>query len=163
MADESEKKEDKNGESDPGKQIFYTKLEHSKLVDITLGRDKRITSLEKQNTELQEELIKLRIRLKAHEPEKYDRPSYMGYQQDWPVIRKVIFILKRNARALTSLRVMEELLSLEPLYKMAWNDPANNVSSILSRACKKNLIMRVSSGMGAPIYKVIKHNKAWSG
>ncbi len=166
MEDETEENgemKDRNGEfrekySD-GKQIFYFKMEHSRLVGITLGRDERITFLEKQSSELKEEIMGLKIRLKAHEPEKYDRPSYVGYQQDWPAIRKVIFILKRNAQALTSLQVMQEILELEPFYKQIWQDPANNVSSLLSRACKKNLIVRVGSGMGAPIYKVTRKNK----
>jgi hypothetical protein len=130
-------------------------MEHQDLVNTTLDRDTKIIEMQKQMEGLRYEVLKLKHELKRHEPEKYAAPDYSGYQIDWSNIRKVVFILKRNFMALTSTQVMKELLRLEPFYELAWNDPSNSVSQLLSRACKNKLIIRDSSPyMGAPLYKV---------
>ncbi len=162
MSEESEKKE----RTDAANRIKekYIRMNNNEkdpddlqLTNTILERDRQITKLEKEMLELRKQLIELQQRLKVYEPERYAPPDYMGYQKDWSGVRKIIFILKRNFQALTSSQIMQELLDLEPFYKMMWNDPANCVSSLLSRACKNNLIVKISTpGMGAPVYKVIR-------
>ena len=164
MSEESEKKEKELADAARKLKDKYSRMynagkdpDHLQLESTLLERDGQITKLEKEMKDLKKQLMEMQRKLKIYEPEKYAAPNYMGYQTDWSSIRKVVFILKRNFRALTSLQVMQELLELEPFYKQIWQDPANNVSSLLSRACKNNLVERIGApGMGAPIYKVMR-------
>ncbi|MCW3077327.1 MAG: hypothetical protein JWO32_1936 [Bacteroidetes bacterium] len=139
-----------------GKGGLYSQMDHLTLVQTTLERDKNILELEANNMELRRENLELICRLKIHEPEKYAKPNYNGYQTEWSNIRKVVFILKRNFNALTTTQVMQELLNLEPSYKITWNNPSNCVSGLLSTAFKNSLVVKVGSpGMGAPLYKSV--------
>lgn len=143
-----------------GKGALYSRMELRDLIDTTLKRDEEISEIRKKMDELRYEVFMLKHELKKHEPDKYSTPDYTGYQVEWSTIRKVVFILKRNFMALTSLQVMKELLRIEPFYGEAWRDPANSVSRILSRACKNRLIMRDDApSMGAPLYKIVVDNK----
>jgi len=138
-----------------GKGALYSKMERRDLIDTTLKRDEEISEIKKKMDELSFEVHMLKHKLKRYEPDKYSPPDYSGYQGDWSTIRKVVFILKRNFMALTSSQVLKELLRIEPFYGQLWNDPANSVSRILSRACKNKLIIRDDTPfMGAPLYKV---------
>lgn len=150
-------KEKRDKKYNTGKGFRYSHMKFEDLVDVALKRDEEIIELLKEMSELKYKAKELEYRLKVYEPEKYDRPNYMGYEANWPNVRKIVFILKRNFQALTSSQVMQVLLTLEPAYKFAWRDPANSVSRLLSKACKHNLITRITSpGMGAPLYKAIR-------
>lgn len=150
-----EKKHEKYG---TGKGAIYSGMGRRALVDIALERDAKIIEIKKEMDDLRFEVFKLKHELKRHEPEKYAAPDYLGYQVEWSTIRKVVFILKRNFMALTSSQVLKELLRIEPNYGLLWNDPANSVSRILSRACKNKLVVRDDAPfMGSPLYKIPKN------
>lgn len=138
-----------------GNGALYSRMDRRDLVDTTLKRDDEILEIKKKMDELRYEVFILKHKLKRYEPEEYSPPDYTGYQVDWSSIRKVVFILKRNFMALTSSQLLKELLRIEPKYELLWNDPANSVSRILSRACKNKVVIRDDTPfMGAPLYKV---------
>jgi hypothetical protein len=134
----------------------YKMMPHMDLVHSALEKDKIIDGLEIQIRKFEKEIGKLRGKLKIHDPESGDPPDYTGFSFEWTNLRKIVFILKRNAQALTSVQVLEQLLKLEPSKEYDWDNPLNNVSRILNRAIQKNLVVKIDADMGYPLYKTVK-------
>jgi hypothetical protein len=133
----------------------YFKMRVRLLTDTLLRRDNEITYLKEEIENFKKQIIELKFRLQAHEPNESSPPIYNGYRKDWSGIQKVMFILKRNYHGLTSAQVLKELISIDPNFIGFLRDPANCVSKWISRAYKNKVIVRASiPGTGASTYKI---------
>lgn len=74
--------------------------------------------------------------------------DYEGYNKDWVMAEKIVFILKKNKQAMSAREISNELLKLEPNFNFKYDNKVKSISSFIYNTVKLGYVARVDKKIG---------------
>ena len=81
-------------------------------------------------------------------PNESHSVNYEGYKPEWIMAEKIVFILKRNKKAMATKEIINELLNIEPSLNEAYKDKIKIVSNFIHNTLKRGFIVRSAKSIG---------------
>ncbi|MDP1801948.1 MAG: hypothetical protein Q8L81_11390 [Bacteroidota bacterium] len=82
--------------------------------------------------------------------------NYDGYNTEWIMTEKIVFILKRNKVAMSTIQVVNELLKIEPNLNEIYKDKVRTISNYIYNTLRLGFIKRSEKAVGGGYNYVIK-------
>lgn len=101
-----------------------------------------------ENLELRETVAKLKQKLQEKAIEKSKTVSYDGYNKNWVMSKKIVFVLKQNKKPMTARDIVELLLSIEPQLNDIYKEKEKILSNYIYNAVKRGYIHSVDKEVG---------------
>ena len=125
------KKLDKDELFEKMKELYYdNKKQANKIFDLEAELNKYQNKIEKKN-------------LKGSEAINYE-----GYDLKWVMAEKIVFILKRNNKPMSTKEIINELLMVEPRLNDLYSEREKTLSNFIYNTVKCGFIVRVDKSIG---------------
>lgn len=112
------------------------------LVDLQEKNEKLILKLERQLEDHKNKSIELSEELAFFNSDSEDLKKYIGYNVDWLYIDKIVFVIERTRKPLTSHQIVNKLIEIEPTLKQKLLDPFNSITKSIYSGIKLNRLIR---------------------
>lgn len=126
----------------------FKELDKDELFDKCKELYYEIERLNNIVYELETELKKERKKNSKEKDTKNVRVDYIGYNKEWVMAEKIVFILKKNKQAMTTKEISVELLKLEPNFNNVYRDIVKSLSAFVHNTVKLGYIVRVDKSFG---------------
>lgn len=135
------KKLDKDDLFEKVKQLYYENQKQSnKILD------------------LEAELAEVKSKVRQKEPKESKTPNYEGFNTQWVMAEKIVFILKQNKKPMTTKEIVNTLLSIEPKLNDAYSEKEKILSNFVYNTLKCGFIERIEKSIGGG-YKYVINKK----
>jgi hypothetical protein len=98
--------------------------------------------------ELEVDLKKEKEKNAKEKAKKSTQLDYKGYNKDWVMAEKIVFILKMNKKAMSGREISNELLKLEPNFNLIYDDKVKSISSFIYNTVRLGYVVRVDKKIG---------------
>ncbi len=98
--------------------------------------------------DLEDTISKFEKKQEKKKPKENDNANYTGYKNNWVMAEKIVFILKKNKRPMTSLQIIEQLLILEPKLNEIYKDKIKSLSNFIYNTLRLGFIIRNERAIG---------------
>ena len=117
------------------------------LVDLQQKNERLILKLERQLEDRKNKGIELSEELAFFNSDSEDLKKYIGYNIDWLYIDKIVFVIERTRKPLTSHQIVNKLIEMEPTLKQKLLDPFNSITKSIYNGVKlKRLLRHIKTG-----------------
>jgi hypothetical protein len=122
----------------------------------------KIRSKQTEIVELENEIADLRIqrqeleaRLNGSQKLLVPDKSEVKYQPKWPIFRKILFILEKHGRPMSTRDIVEYITELyEPEIANERNKLVGNVSSVLGTKAKEGRLLKGENILGENVFSI---------
>ncbi|MBL7911679.1 MAG: hypothetical protein JNJ41_11535 [Bacteroidia bacterium] len=115
----------------------------------------KIKTLYYENINLTNKIYDLEETISKHEKKHGKKklkdsgtPNYADYNNNWVMAEKIVFILKKNKKPMTSLQIIEQLLILDPKLNEIYKDKIKSISNFIYNTLKLGFIIRSHKAIG---------------
>jgi CRISPR/Cas system CMR subunit Cmr4 (Cas7 group RAMP superfamily) len=115
---------------------------YKELHSLQSQKEKQIVQLERQIENLEAKIISLTEKLSIFYGTNDTLQKFVGYDTEWLYIDKITFVIERSNKPLTSLKIVEVLLKLEPSLKQRLLNPLKSITKVIYTALKLNTLIR---------------------
>lgn len=112
------------------------------LVDLQEKNEKLIQKLERKLEDRKNKIIELSEELAFFNSDSEDLKKYIGYNVDWLYIDKIVFVIERTRKPLTSHQIVNKLIEIEPTLKQKLLNPFNSITKSIYSGVKLNRVIR---------------------
>jgi hypothetical protein len=125
------KKLDKEELFEKMKELYYdNKKQANKILDLEEELNKYQNKFEKKN-------------LKECKVINYD-----GYDLKWVMAKKIVFIIKRNNKLMSTKQIINELLMIEPRLNDLYSEREKTLSNFIYNTVKCGFLVRADKSIG---------------
>ena len=82
--------------------------------------------------------------------------NYDGYKTEWVMTEKIVFILKRNKIAMSTMQIVNELLKIEPNLNDLYKDKVRTISNYIYTTLNLGFIKRSEKAIGGGYKYILK-------
>ena len=112
------------------------------LVELQEKNEKLILKQERQLKNKEVENIELSEQLSFFSGDSGDLKKYVGYNVNWLYIDKIVFVIERTRKPLTSHQIVDILIKIEPTLKQRLLNPFNSFTKVIYNGIKLNRLAR---------------------
>ncbi len=98
--------------------------------------------------DLEETISKYKEKQEKKKSKAKEIVIYDGYNNDWVMAEKIVFLLKQNKKPMTSFQIIDQLLILEPKLNEKYKDKIKSISNFIYNTLKLGFIIRCDKSMG---------------
>lgn len=124
------------------------KLDREQLFEKTKTLYYENVKLANKIYDLEDTIAKFEKKQEKKKSKENDSANYDGYNNDWVMAEKIVFVLKKNKRPMTSLQIIEQLLILDPKLNEIYNDKIKSMSNFIYNALRLGFIIRSHKAIG---------------
>ena len=110
------------------------KLDREQLFEKTKTLYYENVKLANKIYDLEDTIAKFEKKQEKKKSKENDSANYDGNNNDWVMAEKIVFVLKKNKRPMTSLQIIEQLLILDPKLNEIYNDKIKSMSNFIYNA-----------------------------
>jgi hypothetical protein len=122
------KKLDKEKLFEKMKELYYdNKKQANKIFDLEAELNKCQNKIEKKNSK------------------ECKTISYDGYDLNWVMAEKIVFILKRNKKPMSTKQIINELLMIEPRLNDLYSEREKTLSNFIYNTVKCGFLVRAKN------------------
>lgn len=108
--------------------------------------------------DLEETILKFEKKREKKKSKENDVINYDGYNNDWVMAEKVVFVLKKNKKSMTTVQIIEQLIVLDPKLNEIYKDKIKSMSNFIYNTLRLGFIVRVGRSIGGG-YSYCLNNK----
>jgi hypothetical protein len=98
--------------------------------------------------ELEAELNKYQNKIEKKNLKESRSINYEGYDLGWVMAEKIVFVLKRNKKSMSSKQIINELLMIEPRLNDLYSEREKTLSNFIYNTVKGGFIVRADKLIG---------------
>jgi hypothetical protein len=95
--------------------------------------------------DLEAELNKCQIKIEKKSSKESKTISYDGYDLKWVMAEKIVFILKRNKKPMSTKEIINELLMIEPRLNDLYSEREKTLSNFIYNTVKCGFLVRAKN------------------
>jgi hypothetical protein len=98
--------------------------------------------------DLEAELNKYQNKIENKKSKECKLINYAGYNLGWVMAEKIVFILKRNKKPMSTKEIINELLMIEPRLNDLYSEREKTLSNFIYNTVKCGYIVRIDKSIG---------------
>ena len=98
--------------------------------------------------DLEAELNKYQNQIVTKKSKESKLINYDGYNLTWVMAEKIVFILKRNNKPMSTKEIIDELLMVEPRLNDLYSERKKTLSNFIYNTVKLGFIVRIGKSIG---------------
>lgn len=115
-----------------------------KLYRLQEENERHIAKQEKQLKKNEADIDSINEKLSVFYDNTENLQKYIAYKTDWLYIDKIVFVLERTRKPMTSKQITGVLLKIEPELKLRLLDPFKSITKSIYNGVKINRVLRHS-------------------
>lgn len=112
------------------------------LVELQNKNEKLILKIERQLEDIKNKNTELSQEISFFNGDSENLKKYIGYNIGWLYIDKIVFIIERTRKPLTSHQIVNKLIEIEPTLPQKLLDPFNSITKAIYNGIKINRLVR---------------------
>lgn len=98
--------------------------------------------------DLEAELNKYQNQIVSKQSKESKLINYDGYDLDWVMAEKIVFILRRNEKPMSTKQIINELLMIEPRLNDLYSEREKTLSNFIYNTVKCGFLVRADKSIG---------------
>lgn len=98
--------------------------------------------------DLEDTISKFEKKQEKKKSKKNEVANYTGYNNDWVMAEKIVFILKKNKKSMTTSQLIKQLAILDPKLNELYKDKVKSMSNFIYNTLRLGFIKRCEKSIG---------------